>query len=144
MTIYCYIVLYITCYPKDLDILMFCVMTTCSLLGGYHSCGGTCCLHCQGWDELGKDTVRLYRQTARKVFPISHLLWPLERLSMFSPVTALCGLWKGPFCLLVFHFSIHHSYWSGLGSICHPTPVDLIDHSLYQILLSTIQPWRHR
>lgn len=120
---------------------MFCVVTTCSPLYRYHSCGGTCCLHCKGWDELGEDAFRLFRQTARRAFPNSHMLCPWEGLSMFCPVTALCGFWKGVFCLLVFHFSVHYSCWSGLGSIQHPAPVVLIDYNLCLILFSTIQLW---
>jgi hypothetical protein len=93
---------------------------------------------------IGWGCSQIVRQTARKAFPTSHLLWAWEGLSMFSPVTTLCGFWKGPFCLLVFHFSVHYSCWSGLGSIHHPAPVVLIDHNLCLVLLSTIQLWQQR
>lgn len=74
-------------------------------------------------------------------FPL-HICYGLV-LSMFPPVTAHCGLWKEPFCVLVFPFSLHHSYWSRLGAVCYPAPVDLIDHNLCLIVSSyTIQRWK--
>jgi hypothetical protein len=49
------------------QIVIFVVVTPCILLDGHQHFGGMCCLHVQGQSVYNEESVRLYRQIARKV-----------------------------------------------------------------------------
>jgi hypothetical protein len=94
------------------QIVVFWVVTPCSLVGRYQHLEGTYCFHLQGQSMWGKESVELYKQDTKRMVTVILGRWRGNRTYSrpIEMVTRKMALLQEPY-ILICNGSTYHTPW---------------------------------